>query len=489
MEVKFFDFDQRSTLSKRPASSSGQTKVVQNSGPVATFVVLRAISRASLSLSWLDVGPSSSNAENVGPKLFSCRNSALEELLEKSNGSPSVLLAKDKTTGRLCAIEKTKENVYALCWIGSWIQEEQLEIISPIPHVPRSTIKRKISHEPAEWWKPAVLFSDNANREHSSKRVKLDLSKPLSVSQQHSRNSVTDHIRQASEVSVIPFITTNDQIGDTGLDENPQLLLDKEQFFENLVCQYLEALYLNRTPLSFFAKGPLSRIRTAFIQTNNEALSLHDLTTFLRTMILTLAAMDKKFKEKLPDVARSLALDFSDDDGIINEKKGKRKAKKKKLKISKEGIYPFESEYMRKWWRSDEETHPNPDETGEQRIRRRVGDLRVRETLIQIILMFEITALENSTEWKAPASQPESETQDPAPLEDLVEINKLKPRRNKAQNLDVMLDLLIDKLAIWQSVETDSQLFGTASDAIKDSANAWNKDRLESFCVEVIVPL
>jgi hypothetical protein len=128
----------------------------------------------------------------------------------------------------------------------------------------------------------------------------------------------------------------------------------------------------------------------------------------------------------------------------------KPKKSKKKLKLSREGIYPQEEALVKKWWQSE---LPSGDsmatETLDQRIRRRIGDLRVRETLAQLILMLEIIALEALSTHKpltdqhsiADGTQTQSEP---------------KKRKKKLDDINLQLDLLLDKLCIWDKAETSS---------------------------------
>lgn len=129
-------------------------------------------------------------------------------------------------------------------------------------------------------------------------------------------------------------------------------------------------------------------------------------------------------------------------------------------------------------------------ETLETRIRRRIGDLRVRETLAQMILMLEIVALESLMTYKAPA-------EDRPPLEDSQTLgdsqSQPKKRKKKLDDIALQLDLLLDKLSIWHATEEAGILdFDTKTGKQQDNVDEIGKggasDRLHGFCVEVIVP-
>lgn len=252
--------------------------------------------------------------------------------------------------------------------------------------------------------------------------------------------------------------------------------MTKDQLFETLVCHYLEALYLNRTSLAFFAKGPLSRTRIAFTSPTS-ALPLIDLTNFLKGMILGYyGAIDKKFEKHLPAIVTELALQLSDSD--VGKKK--RKAKKRKLKLGKEGTYPFEMDYIKKWWKGEEDT-PVPNESPKQRMSRRIGDLRTREALLQVILILEVLALEplvdaNQFESQLAADADAGATQAP---------RKTKPNAKKPTDINTIIDILADRLLIWQDIDLD---LGVRADG-SPAKPAPGKDKLGSFCFEVLIPL
>ena len=96
-------------------------------------------------------------------------------------------------------------------------------------------------------------------------------------------------------------------------------------------------------------------------------------------------------------------------------------------------------------------------ETIDQRIKRRIGELRVRETLAQLILMLEIVALEAASVYKppsnekptadeAPSDQAQAQVQEEAP-------SKPSKREKKLNDINIQLDLLLDKLCIWHATE------------------------------------
>jgi DNA replication regulator SLD3 len=487
MEVKFYEFNPNLASTN---SNATRKDLASNQIPTASIIVEKVIDRVNLPLSWLDLH-NRTNASISTPRLFSSNSVTLGNHFQESEYASPVLLAKDTISSRHVAIERLREGVYAFCWIGSWVPNEQLGIAVEKTPVIRTSAKRKLPDpidDNEEWWTKAALpESISAPIGNTAKKPRFDLSRPPSLPKSVPSLPVSDIGINSNEVLVSGHL--QEAAIDAPVQDPTPLTLDKDQLFENFVCQYLESLYLSRTSLAFLAKGPLSRLRTTFSSSSNPQLSIRDLTIFFRNMILTFSAMDKKFKGKLPELARDLALDFTDEE-TTNDKKGRKKAaKKKKLKLDKYGVYPFETEYIKKWWKNDQDSHPNPDETGEQRIRRRVNDLRIRETLAQIVLLLEILALESSAEWRDAEKVSEDVLKGQEQQADRTETKQTKKRIKKPQELTLLLGMLVDKLTIWQSVEQDSQLLAAGVDSAMDSVNTWNKDRLGAFCVEVIVPL
>jgi DNA replication regulator SLD3 len=444
---------------------------------------VRLISRAVLPLSWLDRVSSVFYLSGPGLPLFSVSDPALETLLTTETKFPQVLVAREKASGSLCAVERARRGQFALCGIGSWVLEEDLVQISvsqqyAVPFVAR------LPDYCGDWRKYAALRDDgDASSERPAKRLKLTMQCPSSIVSKPIARQITTP--KNMQIESQPPSRSNAPPSPTIEAPHPPAMT-KEQLFETLVSQYLEALYLSRTSLAFFAKGPLSRTRIAFLAPTS-TLSLSDLTNFLRNMILSYyGAIDKKFEEKLPSMVTELALQLSDSDNP-KEKSRKRKAKKKRLKLGKEGIYPFEIDYIKNWWKGDEETL-RADESAKQRLSRRIGDLRTRETLLQIILVLEVLALEASSDWKQTAL--ESTTFEPNnDVGATQRLSKSKWNSKKQQDINTILDVLADKLMIWQDVDLDIGFSGAERSPVRGSTSGLKGDKLGGFCFEVLIPL
>lgn len=393
-----------------------------------------------------------------------------------------MLIASPDSGISLYAIERVEPRIYALCRLCKWVKIGYLEDESAVHHTPIARqLQAAHSGEATQWWKRAAV-DEKDGLERPGKRPRLSMSPPTPPGPQvelppaQPEQNLPDH-GIATQQDIIPSQT-----------DQP---ISSQETLDTFVRQYLDALYKSRTSLAFFAKGPLSRTRKAFTGSSEDGLSISDLATFLRSMILPLNTMDKKYREKVPSLIRALPpgmLSDSEQEGPASTKKRKSK---KLPKLSKDGFYTFEDEPCKRWWlMNSSDAKPHQNESVEQLLRRRIGHLRVRETLAQIILVLEIMALEASSAFKASVTA-NAEDQSQAGAESQIAKKKRKPK--KALGLDVQLDLLLDKLTIWQSIEQDES---SNADARKDSdpSTRDNADKLEdrdilaSFCVEVIIP-
>lgn len=188
--------------------------------------------------------------------------------------------------------------------------------------------------------------------------------------------------------------------------------------------------------------------------------------------------MDLKYRQTLPTSVRDALLTPSD-----GESTKKRKSKKKTL--GKNGLYPEEGALIRKWWKDRSMESSAQENSRDMESKKHISDLRLRETQLQILLILEVIALESTpTEDKNKPSQkvPDEENNSPK-----------KPRAKKAQDLNVLLELHLDRLCIWHAVSLEDS---TAADSAKassfsDSHMSGKKvesDAVRDFCTEVVVP-
>ena len=217
-----------------------------------------------------------------------------------------------------------------------------------------------------------------------------------------------------------------------------------------------------------------------------------DLIRFLRTIILSLSSLDTKYRDALPSLVQNLpAGDFSEEElGQITVFLGDagRKLKRRK-KVGKNGLFPGEELYLAKWW-VKRDLSVGDDGSRDAELKRLLVEQRVRETELQIIVILEtlgLEALEASMKTNGDASTTVAKDEDNQPK---------KKKRKKAQDLNTLLELLMDRLCIWQSMgHDDSKLSETNAGAEfkqgcdNTAMKNQGSDRLRDFCIEVVVPL
>ena len=257
---------------------------------------------------------------------------------------------------------------------------------------------------------------------------------------------------------------------------------------EQLHSQYLETLYMSRTSLAFYAKGPLSRARAQAKQSNG-GFSLEELKTFYQSSVLPLKKMDTKYKTTLPETIKAYTAVV----GNGAQKKSKRKTANI-LKLGKGGLYPDEHDMITGHWseREHEPTYASNVNGFAQDISRVVTRLRSRETEMQILLLLEIKILESLCEKSAKIamSSMQKVIKDEIDEEDATAVLAQTPQKKpKPRDFDTELESLVDRLCIWHSIAID-QLVSSPEKAshAENEASTKSKDKLREFCADVVVP-
>ena len=209
--------------------------------------------------------------------------------------------------------------------------------------------------------------------------------------------------------------------------------------------------------------------------------------------ILSLTVMDTKYRETLPALVKDLPFGpLSEDEGAtVVATLSKKVRKSKKTKVGKNGLYPGEEVSVTRWWlaRDRPSTACDLSDAREEETRAVLLEQRARETQMQIILALEVLALE------APSTTPSIEQNAKELLAQRDEESQKKKKPKKLQDLHMFLDLLVDRLCIWQSMSTDEEKASSkgkepaphhAADAVDESTVSGH---LRQFCVDVVLPL
>ncbi len=435
--------------------------------------------------------------------------SAYIELFESQNGTgieqpegPDVLITRLDRDAHFYAVERVREGIYSLCRLGQWVDIGQLQAAAHIT-LKRSPRELEIAHtveSERRWWHTAILSVPRD--EHRGKRRKGECS-PQAYLARPQLPLPEDYTRAGAQE--MPAEDFNELSVSVSKDESPayplEVRADLQVVSTHLVNQYLEALYLSKTSLAYFAKGPLSRARAASNSDQATAVQKQDLAQFIRSMILTMIAMDKKYKERIPSTIKLLTqriLPVTSTSAVTAKPIKVRTGKK--LKLGKDGFYAVEESFLEKWLLDDDSDPNSTDaprlENGKPSLNTKVAELRLRENLLQLILILEVLAIEASETVETPLAT-EPCTMDSQICTQEVGTKAKRPRVKRPQDIKITLDMLIDRLCIWQSVNADedsgidrkSEVRPCNNVASKALATTRASDQLKDFCREVAIPL
>lgn len=246
--------------------------------------------------------------------------------------------------------------------------------------------------------------------------------------------------------------------------------------------------------MAYFAKGPMSRARAAFHLDCDAKLELVDLVEYLKTLVMTTVQIDKKYREIVPDIMAKCETALAPDSEEEKSAPKVRKRKAKKMKLSKDGLYPDDDDHIRNWWAvrrpkpkfNDASAAGSPQET-----RWEISYLRSRETQLQMIIILEILSLQPlcSSENGIDSQQP------PLPGDDdgVEDISQTVKKKRNRHNLPFLLEVHADRLTIWHSTALDDINMANSTDGYNnvDGQNGLQPttDPLKDFCVDIIVPL
>ncbi len=203
--------------------------------------------------------------------------------------------------------------------------------------------------------------------------------------------------------------------------------------------------------------------------------------------------MDIKYRETLPNLIKDLPFgSITDDEGAsMIAAIGKKVRKSRKTRVGKNGLYAGEDLNATRWWLGRNMSSMDCDsaDVREDAISATLLEQRARETQLQIILILETLALEasagGSTTSSVPTDLREAE----------VDSDKKAKKRKKPQDLSTLVEILADRLCIWQSMSKDESK--TSSNENKSdtqrgarmTTSVVGNDHLRQFCVDVVLPL
>ncbi|KAK5134132.1 hypothetical protein LTR08_006907 [Meristemomyces frigidus] len=442
-----------------------------------TFTPVCLLSRAQLPLAYLDTS-------QHGSRLFSAHIATLEACYECGDAG-SILVAEEIREKRLYAIERAQRRTYAICRLGQWVKRGELESVAGAvlqrdePQVKRPALQSVESGQP--WWSRAAvpLPVPKHGEDGDEEGIPRLVMKPCAdggVANANAGAQVATLLAQSDPATV---------------DATPTVPMTAQEMLQDLAKHYQETLYLSRTSLAYFTKGPLSRVRAAVNgPAESGSLQTPELITFLREAIMTASTTEKKYREGIASIVNELPSHGLETPEQPLKAKRKRKWKSKR---DKAGFYVDEKGYVEQWWRMDDEASgmASSVETTDLGLRQRIPRIQSRETHLQIILALEVLALEASTPVVQTERQPDhsgaAESQDPETQgeESQAAVGGKKVKPKKLQDLPALLDTLVERLCIWHSLES-SPVKPNMHDGAKGMSE--NTDGLTGFCVEVVIP-
>ena len=428
------------------------------------------------------------------PRLFQAHIKALQHSYTGCNDVvPQVLIAEESHDSPLYAIEAVAEGTYALCSLAKWVSLDDLG------RNPPKALKREHNGKSVDaetWWrnaavdigtKPSVIGEASA----TLSRRRLSMKPPGAISQLV-RQKTSVAADAAADGQKSAAAATADARAPPTSTEVLSTELSRDEVLGTLRAQYLETLYASKTSLAYFAKGPLSRARAAFRSQDGATSEVSLLTDFLRSSILSIMTNDKKYSTTLPDLVKDIPFGIMPDDEELRSimMTDSMKRSKRRKKLSKGGMWPGEEEHVVRWWITRESliSFATSGDARDVRTTIALAELRARETQLQVLLILEVLALDATSK----AENAVSSTCLDVGTKDSSSTGQKKPK--KPQDLSKLLDVLIDRLCIWEStshIESqqpgDSQLntIDEATRAVDKSCN----EQLRDFCTEVIVPL
>lgn len=448
--------------------------------------------RECLPLSALDLSAPSGEYP-TGPGRFFESHIRILDLDGRLRQAPSVLLARSDLTQKVYAIERHQLGLYVVCKLGSWVSIEKLSKLAEACYASRCIPVQKASADDGE----APLTSHQFHKENKRKRQAIEELQSMVRKRQKSLGPEShEAISQPPSESQIPEqVVASGTSALQGTQPGPvepsaDLQISALNIFQNIRSQYFEALYHSKGSLAYFAKSTLSKARAAFHFDCDANLEMKDLLVFLKSIVVAVPQIDKKYKETVPKLIEEMKLlaESSEESG----RKSKRK-RSTKMKLGKDGLWTGEIEQVKKWWavnkpdvRDDDDSTNTPKE-----IKYHISCLRTRETQLQMIILLEVLALEAMG-----LAQDTPVTQLPGmPAEDQPkETVEAPPKKKDKHDYHALLNLHADRMSIWQTTLLEEMKMIAAEAQAKSGQQLQKSDRPDSdpskdFCVDIIVPL
>ena len=454
--------------------------------------------RGCLPLAALQPGSDPDRDEGLYPQFFTADIDSLKgPFIGKSQNDKTLVLIAEATRhgNGLYAVERVDDGLYAFVKLAKTVELNDLRQFerysSPSSDAARTNGCQRTAPNGGEWWLSMRISRPDIKRrkleDNIRSRVRLQANTETRESEDEDGPNAPleephDEHRDRSDLQ------SPNEVNEPRVEDEFQNL---DEILATFKAQYREALYVSKTSLAYFAKGPLARVRAFSTKSENTALSSDLLIERLTANLLPLTTVDKKFRETIPEIVKDLPAMLQDNDDyesyLVTLRKKVRKSRKDK--VGKNGLHPGEEVDIAKWWLTSDCPDLSDGEmpTQAELLRTRISKLRARETQAQLVLALEVIAMEQRQHNTVGPSGPlghrfEQEKQSP----------KLK-KMKKAVAPTMLVEMMLDRLCIWQSVTTEENIqvpqgkVEESQSSTKDGAYT-SSDDLKNFCIEVIVP-
>ncbi|GKZ18159.1 hypothetical protein AbraIFM66951_000332 [Aspergillus brasiliensis] len=470
---------------------SHSASLSEDQDPYHHLTPITTLSRNAIPFSWIDFESrelkNQNQHENHG--LSGWCNIFIGDIpaLEDEHAGDIVLAVRLVGEAGVWVVERVKRGLYALMRLrnvgeGEVVVAAKASAGSAFPYSFSSGMEqRRGRKEVGEWWEVARIEDPEpvvlGKRGRGVADVEVVFGHVFESDTRETQEML--HSDEGSEGPVL--LGVGEQSGDVATtatcEQDVEVTQSPQELLDGLREQYLQALYVSKTSVAYFAKGPLARCRAAFQSSDNESGKPAQLVDFYREAILTAKRMDHKYRETLPTTVQDLLLSVSDDEAAPP----KRKRRSTKKKLGKNGLYPEEGDLIRKWWRDralNDQGLPS-EMSRDAESKKHIADLRLRETQLQILLILETMALEAIIADEEKKREGNGEGAD-------------KPTKTakgkKPQDLNVMLELHLDRLCIWHAVSFEETVVPDSAKTNHLSGKKVESDAVRDFCTEVIVP-
>ncbi|EMR09154.1 hypothetical protein PNEG_02495 [Pneumocystis murina B123] len=273
----------------------------------------------------------------------------------------------------------------------------------------------------------------------------------IEVLKLHGRCEISENIEKTADIEtpLLQVVLPWQPLVINSIKDSDMKQISSKEILNSLRQQYFYILYISKVSLAYFAKTTLAKARKECQEVYlHENKGYFEMMKFIETeMLRTPEELEMKFKKWLPLLVE-VTLDETND---VNINEWPEEVK----------CWPVdadEREFILKWCNCNEDCVFR----NKKNVNKRIDALKFREFELQIILVLEVLLLCYETK-------------------NYVSDQELK-KSHMSINVEQYLDILVDRLCIWQALNDTDLSFD------KNIDQKTNSDQLLQFCAEVVMP-